>query len=321
MAQRTGVRLPAPPQLMQYAPLPTEEQLGRVRDAIGASSLTHAGRMEGGLSCTLDLLSEPGGRMVLRRYDDWYAERGEDVAPREIRALELAQKANVPAPAPIWLDTEGVFAEPAIIISYIDAEPDIKPSNPFDWAEKLAQVLVKLHDIKLEGDDLEIFLPGAGEDIKRIQENPELMLEHPLGEALLRRRVMLGQTSTESEEVFSHTDYWPGNTLWSEGELKAVIDWESPSTAMRELDVAYCSVDIRYLGMDKVADRFIETYREISGARLPGLEHAESIALCRPMPDIGIWVPAWNAFGKKITVEQARSRYTEILEAFLARTA
>ncbi len=321
MAQRTGVRLPAPPQLMQYAPLPTEEQLARVQDAIGAPSLNHAGRIDGGLSCTLDLLSEPGSRMVLRRYDDWYAERGEDVAPREIRALELARKANIPAPAPIWLDTEGVFDEPAIIISYIDARADITPADPFDWAERLARVLSKIHEVKLEGDDLDLFLPGAGEDILRIQKNPELMLEHPLGEALLRRRVMLGQLELEADLVFSHTDFWPGNTLWDNGELKAVIDWESPATAVREIDVAFCSMDIRYLGMDKVADRFIQTYREISGDPLVGLDHAESIALCRPMPDIGVWVPAWNAFGKKITVEQARSRYTEVLEAFLARTA
>jgi aminoglycoside phosphotransferase (APT) family kinase protein len=306
---------------MQYAPLPTEEQLARVRDAIGASSLVHSQRFDGGLSCTLDLLAEPGSRMVLRRYDDWYAERGEDVASREIRALELVQKASIPAPAPIWLDTEGVFDEPAILISYVDGSPDVTPSNPFDWAERLAQVLVRIHEIRLDDDDLELFPPGAGEDILKIQENPELMLEHPLGEDLLRRRVMLGQHAPESDAVFSHTDYWPGNTLWRDGELKAVIDWESPATAVRGIDVAFCAMDIRYLGMDKVADRFISTYREISGDSLPALEHCESIALCRPMPDIGIWVPGWNAFGKKITVDQARSRYTEVLESFLDRTA
>lgn len=306
---------------MQHAPLPTEEQLARVRDSIGAASLVHSRRLEGGLSCTLDLLAEPNSRMVLRRYDDWYAERGEDVASREIRALELVQKSNIPAPAPIWLDTDGVFDEPAILISYVDAVPDLTPSNPFDWAERLAAVLAKIHEIKLNEDDLAIFPPGAGEDIDKIQQNPEVMLEHPLGEALLRRRVILGQQAPESELVFSHTDYWPGNTLWDGGELKAVVDWESPATAVRSIDVAYCSMDIRYLGMDKVADRFIDSYRQISGDPLAALSHSESIALCRPMPDIGIWVPAWNTFGRSITVDQARSRYTDVLEDYLARTA
>lgn len=306
---------------MQYAPLPTEEQLARVRDAIGVSSLSHARRFEGGLSCTLDVLSEPHGRMVLRRYDDWYEQRGEDVAAREIRALELAQKGNVPAPAPIWRDTEGIFEEPAILISYVDAEPDLNPSNPFAWAEGLAQALFKIHTIRLSEDDLALFPPGAGEDIDKIHQNPELLLEHPLGEDLLRRRVALGHAAPEGEMVFSHTDYWPGNTLWKDGELKAVIDWESPATAVRGIDVAFCSMDIRYLGMDKVADRFIDAYRQISGDPLASLNHCESIALCRPMPDIAIWVPGWKAFNRDITVDQARDRYTTVLGDFLARTA
>ena len=321
MAQRTGVRLPAPPQPMQYAPLPTDEQLARVRDALGAPSLIHAGRIEGGLGCTMDVLSESGGRMVLRRYGPWYADRGENAAEREIRALELLQKANIPAPAPIWIDSDGVFDEQAILISYIDGSPELTPSNPFDWAERLAQTLAKIHELRIDPEDETLFPPGAGEDIEKTNENPELILDHPLGEDLLRRRVMLGQVAPETDTVFSHTDYWPGNTMWENGDLKAVVDWESPATASRELDVAYCSLDIRYLGMDKVADRFIDTYREASGHPLPALSHWESVALCRPMPDIGIWVPAWLAMGRDISVEKARARYTEVLEDFLERTA
>lgn len=321
MAQRTGVRLPAPPQFMQYAPLPTDEQLARVRDALGARSLIHAGRFEGGLGCTMDVLAEPGSRIVLRRYGPWYHERGEDAAAREIRALELLQKANVPAPAPIWLDTDGVFEEQAILISYVDAQPELTPSNPFDWAERLATTLTRIHDIRLDDEDRSVFLPGAGEDIQRIQNEPEVLLEHPLGEELLRRRVTLGQRSGDSEQVFSHTDYWPGNTLWSNDELRAVVDWESPSTGPREMDLAYCSFDIRYLGMDKVAERFVSAYREESDVSLDGMAHWEAVALCRPMPDIAKWVPAWNQLGRQISIEQARTRYTGVLEEFLKRTA
>jgi hypothetical protein len=73
--------------------------------------------------------------------------------------------------------------------------------------------------------------------------------------------------------------------------------------------------------MDKVADRFVSTYREVSGDPLASLEHWESVALCRPLPDIGVWVPAWNAMGRTISVDQARARYDTVLEDFLTRTA
>ena len=305
---------------MQYAPPPTEEQLERVRDGLGASSLLLSHRIEGGLGCTIDVLTEGSTRLVLRRYGSWYDDRGEDAAARETRALELLQRANIPAPSPIWIDTDGVFEEQAIITSFIDAKPELTPSNPFDWAEKLAGVLSRIHEIRLEEGDLDLFVPGAGEDERRISENPELVLEHPLGEELLRRRVMLGQRRTDDEQVFSHTDFWPGNTLWRNGDLSAVVDWESPATGDRAMDVAYCSVDIRYLGMDKVADRFVQTYREVSGESLANLSHWEAIALCRPMPDIGKWVPAWQAMGRDISEEKARSRHTEVIETFLERT-
>lgn len=305
---------------MQLAPLPTEEQLERVRDAIGAKSLVHTRRIEAGLGCTMDVLTEGSTRLVLRRYGPWTRDREVDVAERETRALELLQRANIPAPAPIWVDTDGIFDERAILISHVEGEPDLTPSNPFGWAEQLASVLIRIHDVRLEEADHELFPPGAGEDIRKIQENPEMVLEHPLGEDLLRRRVMLGSRDQETEDVFSHTDFWPGNTMWSDGALVAVVDWESPSMGAREMDVAYCSIDIRYLGMDRVADHFIKSYLEASETDLPNLNHWEAVALCRPAPDIAQWVPAWVAMGRDISAERARERYTEVLEEFLART-
>ena len=306
---------------MQYAPPPTDEQLSRVREALGASSLRDAGRIEGGLGCTMDVLVDGASRMVLRRYGPWYTDRGDDAAAREIRTLELLQRAGIPAPAPIWISTDGVFDEQAIIMSFVEGAPDLSPNDPFDWAEQLASVLAQIHEIKLEGEDLDVFPEGAGEDIRRLSEHPELVLEHPLGEELLRRRVLLGGRRTQSQPVFSHTDFWPGNTLWNRGELAAVVDWESPAMGDRDMDVAYCSLDIRYLGMDKVADHFVNSYKTITSDPLANLTHWEAIALCRPMPDIAQWVPTWVAMGRTMTNEDARKVYTTVIESFLDRTA
>jgi len=306
---------------MQNAPLPTEDQIERVRVAIGAGSLVHSRRIEAGLSCTMDVLAEGSTRMVLRRYGPWSHASADNAAARETRALELMQRANIPAPAPIWVDSDGVFAEQALLISYIDGKPDLTPSNPFDWAEQLASVLVRIHEVRLDEDDAGLFPLGAGEDVERINESPEMVLEHPLGEDLLRRRVMLGNHSVETDAVFSHTDFWPGNTMWNDGDLSAVVDWESPATGDRAMDVAYCALDIRYLGMDRVADHFVETYEELAAQPLANLAHWEAIGLCRPLPDIAQWVPAWTAMGRDVTPEKARDRYTEVLSDFLERTA
>jgi aminoglycoside phosphotransferase (APT) family kinase protein len=256
----------------------------------------------------------------LRRYGPWYAERGEDPAVREARALELVQKANIPAPALIWIDTGGIFDDRAVVISHVDGVPNLTPSHPFDWAGQLAAALSRIHAISLEGDDQELFAGGVGEDMRKVEEHPELVLEHPLGEDLLRRRVQLLQHRIEAEPVFSHAHYWPGNTLWRDDELVAVIDWEAPSTNDREMDVAYCSLDIRYLGMDRVADRFIDAYRDATGEPLPNLSYWEAIGLCRPMPDIAKWVPSWAQAGRSVDEETARQQHTRVISEFLERT-
>ncbi|MEA1902718.1 MAG: phosphotransferase [Actinomycetota bacterium] len=284
------------------------------------SSLALSRRIEVGLGCTMDVLAGGGTRFILRRYGPWYADRGEDAAARETRALEVLQRSGVPTPAPIWLDTEGVFQEQTIVTSFVDGSPDLSPANPFDWADQLAEALGRVHAVRLDAEDLAFFPPGAGEEEKKIQESPEMVLEHPLGEDLLRRRVELGNLRVQQSAVFSHTDFWPGNTLWKDGSLLAVVDWEAPATGDREMDVAYCSLDIRYLGMDKVADRFIAAYRDTTGEALPNLAHWEAVGLCRPMPDIAIWVPAWVAMGRKISEAGARERFTSVLEEFLGRT-
>jgi hypothetical protein len=99
-----------------------------------------------------------------------------------------------------------------------------------------------------------------------------------------------------------------------------VVDWEEPATGDRSMDVAYCALDIRYLGMDRVAEHFVKSYRDQSGDQLPNLAHWEAIGLCRPMPDIAMWVPSWLTMGRDITDEQARQRLTKVLEDFLERT-
>ena len=72
--------------------------------------------------------------------------------------------------------------------------------------------------------------------------------------------------------------------------------------------------------MDKVADRFVSTYREVTGDPLANLSHWEAVGLCRPMPDIGIWVPAWTRMGRSMTEDKARAEHTRVIEEFLERT-
>jgi hypothetical protein len=73
---------------------------------------------------------------------------------------------------------------------------------------------------------------------------------------------------------FIHRDLHPGNILWEEGQVVAVIDWLSGCIGPLALDVSHCRANLAMdLGLD-IADSFLSAYLE----RVPA----------------GTWHPAWD---------------------------
>jgi aminoglycoside phosphotransferase (APT) family kinase protein len=102
-----------------------------------------------------------------------------------------------------------------------------------------------------------------------------------------------------------------------EEDLVAVVDWEGGCVADPALDVAYCALDIRLLGLPEAASHFVDVYRELSGRPMLNLRYWDLVALCRPLPDIAIWLPGWEAMGLDITEDEARRRHTTLITAAL----
>ncbi len=261
----------------------------------------------------------PSRRLVLRRYGPWGNPTDDHPAPVEAHALDLAARHGVPVPEVLWVDRSKIFADPAIVISYIDGVPLTNPSDPGGWADQLAQAAASIHSVPLGDPDfvmIERAIPGSNDDGVN---PPEEVAPHSLGpalwEAVLARRARM----VPEEDCFLHADFWPGNTLWRSDHLLAVVDWETPAIGDPALDIAYCAMDMRYVGMTGPADRFIETYMEITGRSLPNLDYWTAIALCRPMPDIVKWHPSFVAFGHDMTVGELRDRHAALVEGELAR--
>ncbi|MDX1468000.1 MAG: phosphotransferase [Acidimicrobiia bacterium] len=303
-----------------YAPLPTEEQLLKLASEWAPGSVvTHERRIEGGLGCTMDVVSGGDGegsavRAVLRRYGPWGNPSDDHPAPVEAHVLALAERHGVPVPHLLWVDSHGVFEEPAVLISYIDGTPVTKPPKLSDWADQLAAAAARIHSVPLSDVDyeaIEMARPGSNDDGKTI---PDELAPHPLGpqlwEQILQRRARL----VPEESCLLHADFWPGNTLWRDGGLVAVVDWEHPLIGDPALDVAYAAMDMRYVGLGEAADRFVATYREMTGRLLPNLGYWTAIALARPMPDIARWHPSFVAFGHDLSADDLRDRHAHLIQ-------
>lgn len=302
-----------------YAPLPTADQLDQLARELGRP--THFDRrIVGGLGGTVDVLiigTDPGESAVLKRY--WLPEPGEiSPAESEFRALALAADRGISAPSPIWVDRLGLFPERAIVMSYVEGAVLLDPTDPNDWASQLAHALIEVHRIQPASTDRALF-PVLGDSDGHLPETETLaaLRRHPLGMDLWARRVDTLANLRPEDQVYVHRDFWPGNTLWTEQKLAAVIDWEGGAIADPALDVAYCAFDMQLLGLNEAAESFVEIYREHSGRALVNLRYWELLALSRPMPDIEMWVPAWQAMGVEISAGEARQRHAALITAAL----
>jgi aminoglycoside phosphotransferase (APT) family kinase protein len=303
--------------MTDYAPLPTAFQLEVLSAELGGRVI-HDHRIHGGLGGTMDVLwREDDVLVVLKRY--WLPD-GDELSPAEseFRALALATDHGVPAPSPIWIDRIGLFPERAVVTSFIEAAVLLQPSDPLDWASQLAETLVRIHEIVPGPEDRDVFpaLP-QGEGPHEDEGQEPIGWQHPLTEQL--RTTRLDATSTLQPElpVYTHHDYWPGNTLWRDEHLVAVVDWEGGVIGDPAIDVATCSFDIAILGLEDAASHFVEVYRQLSARALPNLAYWDLMAVGRPLPDIAIWVPGWQAMGIDIDVDEARDRHTALIEAAL----
>jgi aminoglycoside phosphotransferase (APT) family kinase protein len=299
----------------RYAPIPTPEQLERLGDDLGAP-LTYDYRILGGLGGTMDVLrvEETGKRVVLKRYWIPDAEDNDEPAESEYRILTLARKHGVPAPSPLWVDRIGLFPERAVVMTFVEGDVVLDPLDPLHWAAQMAKTLHRVHGIRIGPTDDDLF-PTIGWDDSHSSE--EAVREHPLGPELWEARLAALGAVVPEDLVYVHHDFWPGNTLWINERLVAVVDWEGGCIADPALDVAYCALDLRLLGLEEAADHFVKTYREVSGRTLGNLPYWDLLALSRPMPDISMWVPGWQAMGIEMTPEAARLRHVELIQAAL----
>src|SRR5258706_15701512 len=110
--------------------------------------------------------------------------------------------------------------------------------------------------------------------------------------------------------AFVHTDYYPGNILWDQGRITAVIDWEEASFGDPAADVAYCRMDMFLTGMHQAADEFLRLYEAATGRPVANLGFWELAAAARPMN---------HPSARRITEPPAKERLQQFLADAMER--
>ena len=130
------------------------------------------------------------------------------------------------APVVLGGDLDGRWSEhPTSLISWLDGESDITPSDPEMWARELGRALALVHSVPSDRlTDLPSVFDARGSQAE---------LNGPLAAKVRSRWSQI----IGSPEVLTHNDYWSGNVVWRGGRLTGIVDWSGP----RAVDAASMS--------------------------------------------------------------------------------
>jgi aminoglycoside phosphotransferase (APT) family kinase protein len=269
-------------------------------------TLLRTWELKGGVSAQVtafEVERDDGRRetLIVRRHSAADLRRNPRIAEDEFRLLQLLESAGVPAPTPRYLDAKAeIFFTPSLVVDYVEGELPPAAADREELVRQLAAVLAEIHRIDRSTVDLSFLRdiaampPDGPADDRRARSVLEAALPLP-------RR---------NRSVLLHGDFWPGNTLWRDGRILAVIDWEDAAVGDPLADVANARLELLWALGSGAMDDFTRRYRALAGRTdftdLPYWDLWADLRLAGRVADWGL---------DESTVKTMRARH----EAFVAQ--
>lgn len=226
--------------------------------------------LPGGYSAAVTVLeveaSDGAPRVLVHRlHGEVDLQQNPNVAADEFRVLQLTRDAGLATPAPVYLDAKDpLFPTPSLVLEYAEGRTDLKPRDPADYVVQMARELARIHRMDTAGQDLSFLL--------RLEEACADAIGKPgdTGNASADERRLLDLLAPfwplprNNAPVVLHGDYWPGNTLWRDGRLTAVIDWEDTRLGDPLFDVSNARFEILMLFGPDIMDAFTRHYESLN---------------------------------------------------------
>ena len=237
--------------------------------------------LTGGVSAkttALELEHRTGAReqMVVRevREHEWKdALAGVALEYDLLRALE---EIGLPVPRPRWLDTENRV----LVMDLVDGAS--QPADSAEGAREMGATLARIHDADL-GPDLAVRLPQREDPVLRLLE------WLPRSDGVLRGAVQRGPAA--GRRTLLHGDFWPGNILWRESSVVAVVDWEDAAVGDPLSDLACARAELFVAADLDTARRFTTAYVErtnVDTRSLPLWDLYVALGALESMPQWGL---------------------------------
>jgi aminoglycoside phosphotransferase (APT) family kinase protein len=256
-----------------------------IRRFAPGSRLLRAWPLHGGVSAQTTALEieRPDGRtekLVVRRHGKWDLARHPRIAADEFALLRILHEAGVAVPKPRHLASSGdIFPVPCVILDYVEGQTDLAPRDLDAYLARIAAWLAEIHAFDT---DRVPFLRRT--EASTIEIDPS-SLAGAAAAALQRMR----PPDQLNRSVLLHGDFWPGNILWRDGGLVAVIDWEDASIGDPLLDLSVSRLELLWaFGVDAMR-RFTDLYRVLTDVDLRNLACWDLYVAAGAAGDLANW--------------------------------
>ena len=260
------------------------------------STLLSYRELKGGVSAQvtyLEVRTTEGhlNRMIVRRHGENDRKQNPRIAADEFRLLQLLSRAGVAVPTPLYLDQSGeIFSTPCLVIEFVDGSADVLNLQTTDFIPQMSKHLLQIHQISSLEYDYS-FLPSLASLIgNKLARRPEA-LDESLDEGRIRDVLeAVWPLPQIHQNRLLHGDYWPGNLLWKDGMLVAILDWEDAVIGDPLADVANARLELLWAFGVETMDEFTENYRKQAGSfDVNHLPYWDLVAALRPASHLSGW--------------------------------
>jgi aminoglycoside phosphotransferase (APT) family kinase protein len=289
------------------------------------ATLLRAWELKGGISAQMTALEVAlaGGQMrkfIVRRPGERTLQLNPNAASDEFHILQLVQAAGVKTQTPYLLDSSGeIFPTPFLVIEYIDGEPQYAPADLTCCVTQIAGELAALHTGTSAALDL-TFLPDQMQHLGQKLAARPVTLDDSLDEGRIRDALeSVWPLPLPDPPVLLHGDFWPGNLLWQEGKLVAVIDWEDAMVGNPLADFATTRLDMLWIFGAEAMHTFTRQYQQMTRFDCGQLPFWDLYAALRPASRISVWAEGWPELGRSdITEATMRAAHRFFVDQALA---
>jgi aminoglycoside phosphotransferase (APT) family kinase protein len=221
-----------------------------VHDLVPDATLQAVRRLTGGRAGQVFEVQTSARTLVVKRYA-----AGDDTALLEWQRLQAVHPLGLPGPAPLAIDTDGRwFDVPALVMSRLPGEPDLRPADLPGWLRQVARMLAAIHDAEVREPTGVLLRPLALLDWVPPQPAPTGLL------AAATDAVVSELPRISWRPRLIHGDFHPGNLLSQGHLLTGIVDWSAARLGPRWFELAYCQADVALLFGVPAADELARAY-------------------------------------------------------------